>query len=471
MTTYYIDFTGGLDANDGTTTSSAWKTITKVNGASFASGDSVLFKRGETWTGICLIVPTSNLTLADYDSGAKPIIDGSDTVTCVDGNGKSYLQFENLDITQGKDFGFAFSSEHHVYLINCDAHDCGNDNVILSGCYSCEISGGDFYAGYSRVADGRQVTGIELMDGCHDIEISDVNCHHQLSGGVGIGVHSHSGTTMPYNITISGGTYYNNSGAGIQILKQDNTADTARNIVIRGCNSYSNERGVYTYKSGTQLLNGVSMYDIQTSLNTSESLFVNLCSNIYMERCVWAGPRGPIISSTQGITAYNCIFYNNNNSIPGFRLSGATQNNVVVKNSIIVNDISGNAVISHSGGTTGYSINNNLYKSAGLPTNTHWAWNGTLYTWANWKIISGMDADSPTPADPQFTNKAGYVFTLQSISPAIDVGTFLGLPYSGVAPDLGYWESASTLTARQPVFIAQDTLSVETVKRKTIEVD
>jgi hypothetical protein len=48
--TYYVDFTGGLDSNNGTSTGTAWKTVAKVNASSFSAGDNVLFKRGERGT-------------------------------------------------------------------------------------------------------------------------------------------------------------------------------------------------------------------------------------------------------------------------------------------------------------------------------------------------------------------------------------------------------------------------------------
>ncbi len=47
----YVDATGGSDANNGLSPSSAWKTIDRVNAPTFAPGDSILFKRGETFKG------------------------------------------------------------------------------------------------------------------------------------------------------------------------------------------------------------------------------------------------------------------------------------------------------------------------------------------------------------------------------------------------------------------------------------
>jgi hypothetical protein len=43
--TYYVDAVSGNDNNAGTSMSSAWKTVSKVNSRTFGPGDSILFKR------------------------------------------------------------------------------------------------------------------------------------------------------------------------------------------------------------------------------------------------------------------------------------------------------------------------------------------------------------------------------------------------------------------------------------------
>ena len=82
--TYYVDATVGNDSNKGLSTATAWKTINKVNNSTFLPGDSILFKRGESWREQ-LIVPSSGLpgspiTFGAYGTGAKPIIQGADLV-------------------------------------------------------------------------------------------------------------------------------------------------------------------------------------------------------------------------------------------------------------------------------------------------------------------------------------------------------------------------------------------------------
>src|ERR1017187_2398343 len=78
-TTYYVSNCGtiGNDSNNGTTTSTPWLTIAKVNGRSFSPGDSILFESGCTWREQ-LNPPSSGsagnlIAFGAYGSGAVPI--------------------------------------------------------------------------------------------------------------------------------------------------------------------------------------------------------------------------------------------------------------------------------------------------------------------------------------------------------------------------------------------------------------
>lgn len=85
-TNYYLSATGN-DVNAGTSIVTAWETIGKLNSSfsSFSAGDSILFKRGDTFYGT--IVANKGGTLAlpivigAYGTGAKPIITGFKTAT------------------------------------------------------------------------------------------------------------------------------------------------------------------------------------------------------------------------------------------------------------------------------------------------------------------------------------------------------------------------------------------------------
>jgi hypothetical protein len=118
-TVYYVD-TNAAAGGDGTTQEltgahCAWDTIADVNGATFAAGDSVLFKRGCTWREQ-LTVPSSGsaglpITFGAYGTGADPIISGADIITTWADNG---AVSENVGDT-GTATGFM--SANYIYYI------------------------------------------------------------------------------------------------------------------------------------------------------------------------------------------------------------------------------------------------------------------------------------------------------------------------------------------------------------------
>jgi len=83
---YYVSNSGN-DANNGTSSSTPWKTIDKVNSSSFSAGDNIFFKRGDTFYGKILAstngVAGNPITYSDYGTGTdpKPVFTGFQTVS------------------------------------------------------------------------------------------------------------------------------------------------------------------------------------------------------------------------------------------------------------------------------------------------------------------------------------------------------------------------------------------------------
>lgn len=82
--TYYVSANGN-DNNTGTSTTSAWRTISKVNSRTLVAGDVVLFERGGTYRGNLTInqsgTSTSPITISAYGNGEMPTFLGSQQVT------------------------------------------------------------------------------------------------------------------------------------------------------------------------------------------------------------------------------------------------------------------------------------------------------------------------------------------------------------------------------------------------------
>ena len=91
QTTYYVK-NGGNDALAGTSDATAWETIAKVNSfeSSLNPGDSVLFNKGDTWSGTITKgsvgsagksgTAGNRITYGSYGEGEKPIITSLQTV-------------------------------------------------------------------------------------------------------------------------------------------------------------------------------------------------------------------------------------------------------------------------------------------------------------------------------------------------------------------------------------------------------
>jgi parallel beta-helix repeat protein len=80
--TYYVS-AGGNDANNGTSETTAWKSLAKVNAsmASFTPGTNILFRRGDVFYGTLTITASGNasasVTFGAYGTGSEPVISGS----------------------------------------------------------------------------------------------------------------------------------------------------------------------------------------------------------------------------------------------------------------------------------------------------------------------------------------------------------------------------------------------------------
>jgi len=448
---YYVDATAGNDANDGRSPGSPWQTIAKVNASTFQPGDSVLFKRGETWIGTGLVVPSSGvggapIVFGAYDAGANPIIDGNDLVNCIIANTKSHLRFENIECTQGLDFGFSLPTCDNITLVNCDAHDCGNDNLIFStGCSYCTVQGGSFYNAYGRVG-GTTNTGIEINDGCHDITIDGATCYGSAAAGQGIGILNHVATTFPYNVTVTNCTCRNNAQNGIYIYKADANVDADRNITVTDCTCYDNTLdGIYINKSGVAYVNGVAIDSCVSRSNDRRPLNL-IGDNVTITRTALATDVNllPVyIVDSKDVTFYNVTVYAAaiytlfNGMIT---ISGARMEDFVMKNCIVEAENTNPYMIDIAAGTgvVGFDIDYNLYGYTGVAN--RWGWVGVAKSWVTWLADTGMDANSPARADPAFTNPAANDWTLQVGSPAINAGVDVGLPYCGAAPDCGAYE-------------------------------
>ena len=155
---YYVDFTGGLDSNPGTSSGQAWKTIAKVYSKmpTFQQGDNILFKRGETWApgtdqdGLmvtCVGASGNHIKFGAYGTGPKPKISfkgetgdgrysGVDEVCIYISSQSGYITIENFQLegaanNMAVEFTGVGSPRAPIYIDYCDISGDGYSSEAL----------------------------------------------------------------------------------------------------------------------------------------------------------------------------------------------------------------------------------------------------------------------------------------------------------------------------------------------------
>ncbi len=113
---YYVSASGS-DSNAGTSSTFPWKSLSKVNKTIFVPGDTISFRRGDTWTGGVVLnqsgTSTSNITLNGYGTGNQPSVTGGQAGNCFRING-SYVTLDGL---RGTACGYAGFSIYGNYTV------------------------------------------------------------------------------------------------------------------------------------------------------------------------------------------------------------------------------------------------------------------------------------------------------------------------------------------------------------------
>lgn len=106
--TYFFDASSGNDGNDGLSEETPLRSIGKLNSMTFNPGDHIYFKRGQTWSGTKLEVPSSGsakypIVFGSYGEGEFPIItvEGTDQDTAFLIAGRDYVIVREVDLRGG----------------------------------------------------------------------------------------------------------------------------------------------------------------------------------------------------------------------------------------------------------------------------------------------------------------------------------------------------------------------------------
>jgi hypothetical protein len=468
-TVYYVDATNGSDANNGLTPENPWKTINKVNNSIFVPGDSILFKRGETWRET--LTPPShgsssnNITFGAYGTGDLPKIDGSTRNYCVDGK-KDYITITGLHFAFPNQYGIAHTkwnssgtelSTPGWIIENCTFTNCGvylfgpdtvvQDNVFVGPSLTTTTGEAVIIRGAVAVncsvlrntISGYIARGVWFLNGANNPTANDNIIHDigfkvgTVQEGYGINFDGY-GHPITGTITASGNTVYNCAANGIEMENCSDASVISRNLVhdcptgilymnYAASPRYSEQRGldvdgIVKYNIIYHCCYGIRLDNVST---------VKVWNNTIYDG-VGSYPCGLIIFDVGTYYVDNIDFRNN---IVGSGMGKSLSSKYAWKNHFITLD---------------YCADVNPVMEIRSPSST--------LTLA--QLQAGSAALNCFTTSPGFVNAAGHDFHLLSSSPCINAGVFVGLTqdYEGNSikgtPDIGAYESGLPTTTTPP---------------------
>lgn len=447
--TYYISTTGN-DVNTGTSTSTPWKTITKVNSRSF-KGDTILFQGGYTFYGSLYFTNT------DIGTSSKPIVIGSygtgkakinsDTsfgiyiynaagfviknliftgvsrlTNKMDGISiymdkaytfLSHLKIENVEVYEYRNTGISIGSWttaggfKDIYITNCISRDNGRAGIATFAMQSyihrnVNLRYNKVYnnTGIAELTTGNSGSGIVL--GSVDVALVEYctsynngASHKSADGGpVGIWAHASDSVTFQFNESHHNKTGTNKDGGGFDF------DGGCTNSVMQYNYAHDNYGGGYLIAqySGAPVMKNITIrYNISENDGRKGDQ-----GSIH----IWAS------STSGGIQAVN--IYNNTVFVKpsstatakGFYIRGGPMSGIILRNNIF--QITGGIpLIQVPYNTSACTIQGNSYWSSGSTFRI--IWGATTYSsLTSWRTASNQEKVNGTASglqvDAQFAD-------------------------------------------------------------------
>lgn len=241
QTAYYISSSSGNDDNPGTI-EAPWQSLEKASVAFLFSGDSVLFKRGDTLRGHFLVNGSgsekSPLLITAYGEGEKPVLTGQlasrgggDYQEAILVENQDNIVFEDLEIHNERlksRSGVSDTDAYGVYVKNTGDRVMQNlvfRNLSFKDVYavqpildpddfnSIQVAGLSFFSSKNTLAGKEKHIRDVLVENCEFSNLQRFGISFKHSGGLaGIGNDS---INRNMNILIRNNGFYHNGGTGV----------------------------------------------------------------------------------------------------------------------------------------------------------------------------------------------------------------------------------------------------------------
>jgi hypothetical protein len=407
---WYVDPTGGNNANTGLSPSAPKQTIAAVT-ALYAPGAFVNLKRGERFNEQ-FTVSVANITIRAYGTGLNPLIDGDSVRWGVIINAaNSHTIIQNVDFFECANAGVGIqSSTGKVSVIGSTITRCGSGIVI----------GGGGVGGQLVLADGCTITdsdplgvgigagdGIQISEEASNVahEIRNCVCTGNWRGGINCKI----GVT-----TISNCNLHNNGENGLTCqfgVFGGPTTVNVQDTIIANNNTRNNGVGNVSIENGT-IVNSKRCKYIDPTNGSNATVNINM---------ITAGT-GPDRGTTQTFNSESDEFISRTgqtNTLGTIRVNtneNGAPVNVTIKNGTF-SHMAGSGIAIDGYGSSGLnlSVQNTIFDMTNTrairihPDATFGAWDYNLYyrSAGSDTIVEVQDTDFYTPAQIA----AGVFFT------------------------------------------------------------
>lgn len=425
--TYYVDAVAGSDSAAGTSTTTAWQTLAKVNSTTFNAGDSILFQTGQRWAGqlhpLGSGTSASPIVISSYGSGARPIIDGSSlgsggAIYLANQGGWTISGFEVTNNSGSDNLGATTAGVNRSGIF-VDNESGGilsgitiQNNYVhdVNGCFICNTSSDDGHinggivvaADVSNVPDANAVAaGYESYNNVQILNNTVSNVGREgivfWDNSAGLSYLIVDPAAMSNNVTVQGNQVYSVDSDGITLsgvqngLIDHNIVGKAGLKTVAGGEATSG--GIWAEKTNGVTMQYNEVYGVLSAAGVDGQAFDN---DLY---------------ASNTIVQYN---YSHDNQ-GGFMLMEGqpflSGTNLTVRYNLSVNDSWGGTkgVITSEYGPLGTVniYNNTIYIAAGLPSNPILcnSCNASFVNFNIWNFDNNIIANF---GSGNYTNPAGW---------------------------------------------------------------
>lgn len=431
---YYVDSASGNDSNSGLATNAALRSVAKVNSLPLGPGDSVLFRRGQSFSGT-LDVQRSGasgrpITIGAWDTGSDPVL--FEIVLRGD-----YIVVENLLVDHQKSASDAIRIR-------------GSRNSIIRNV---------------EVRNGTR-DGIDI-DGADGLLIENVEIHHFLNGSFGSEDDSHGiAVSNTDGLTIRRANIHHVSGDSLQVDPNRVPGSISNNIRIEDSVLWTGplqENFNSGWRAGDSPgENAIDTKVLQSGYENEIRMNITLVNvTAYGWTAVPQISNRAVFNLKEKINAVldRVTVYD---SEIAFRVRGSLGNaNTTIRNAVIYNV--GTAIRAEDGvqnlkvynSTFGNGINRILHNAGSSSGTGTWDWRNNAFVGS--KPTEASHATNVVASASDFVAAAQHDYRLKAGSSLIDRGTTIsgvtvdrdGNPRSGT-PDAGAYEYSTGGPALAP---------------------